>query len=172
MLSTAAKGITTIAALVLALGWSAAAVAAKPESEASVVARLYRDFAWQAIASQADLFGEDLAHQRKAAFERYFSPRLAALLVRDAACQLKSQGICRLDFDLLFDAQDPRVIDLDVTPVASGKVAVTFKDPVTQQKTTIAFHLSQVGGKWKITDLLYEKEGQASLLNILSRSIP
>ncbi|HEX8612681.1 MAG TPA: DUF3828 domain-containing protein [Telluria sp.] len=172
MSSTAVNRIMTIASLALALGWASAAVAAKPESEAAVVARLYKDFAWQAIAGQPDLFGEDLAHQRKATLERYFSPTLAELLVRDAACQVKSQGICNLDFDILFDSQDPRVIDLEVHPVASGKVSVAFKNPATDEQTKIAFHLSQVAGKWKIADIVYRKAGQPSLLKVLSRKIP
>jgi hypothetical protein len=172
MLSIAVSRIMMIASLALAFGWASAAVAAKPESEASVVARLYKDFAWQAIASQSDLFGEDLAHQRKATLERYFSPALAELLVRDAACQVKSQGICNLDFDLLFDSQDPRVTDLDVETVALGKVSVAFKDPVRDEQKRIAFHLSRVAGKWKIVDIIYGKDGQPSLLEVLSRRYP
>ena len=172
MLSTAANRIIVIASLALGLGCASAAVAAKPESEAFVVARLYKDFAWQAIASQPNLFGEGLAHQRKATLEKYFSPALAELLVRDAACQVKSQGICNLDFDLLFDSQDPRVTDLNVETVTSGKVSVAFKDPVTDEQKRIAFHLSQVAGKWKIADIVYGKDGQLSLLKVLSRRNP
>ncbi|UOD32094.1 DUF3828 domain-containing protein [Massilia violaceinigra] len=169
MLSIAANRIMMMASLALLLGWSSAAMAAKPESEASVVARLYKDFAWQAIASQSDLFGENLAHQPRTTLERYFSPTLAALLVRDAACQVRSQGVCHLEGDLLFDSQDPRVIDLDVQTVASGRVSVAFKDPVTDEQKRIAFHLSQVGGKWKIADISYGNERQRSLLKVLSR---
>ena len=128
MLSIAAKRIMMMASLALVLGWTGAAVAAKPESEASVVARLYKDFAWQ--------------------------------------------GICHLDVDLLFDSQDPRVIDLDVQTVASGKVSVAFKDPVTDEQKRIAFHLTHVGGKWKIADIRYGNEGQPSLLKVLSRKDP
>lgn len=172
MLSIAVNRIMMMASLALVLGSTGAAVAAKPESEASVVAGLYKDFAWQAIASQGELFGRTLAHQPRTTLERYFSPTLAALLVRDAACQLRSQGICHLDADLLFDSQDPRVIDLDVRTVAPGRVSVAFKDPVTNQQKRIAFHLSQVGGKWKIADIRYGNEGQPSLLKVLSRKDP
>lgn len=172
MLSTAANRIIVMASIALALGWSSVAFAAKPKSEASVVVKLYKDFAWQAIASQADLFGGDLAHQRKASLEKYFTSALAELLVRDAACQVKSQGICNLDFDLLFDSQDPRVTDLEVETVASGKVTVTFKDPVSDEQKRIGFNLAQVSGKWRIADIIYAKNGQQSLLKVLSRRSP
>lgn len=151
---------------------ASAAVNAKPQSSGHLVAELYKNFAWQAIAHQADFFGEDLAHQRRGSLDRYFSPALAQLLVHDAACQVKSQGICNLDFDLLFDSQDPRVSDLNVEDVATGTVMVTFKDPVNNEESKIVFHLSQVAGKWKISDIIYGKGRSRSLLQLLSRKIP
>lgn len=164
------KRIAMLASLALALGTAGAAVAAKPESEAAVVARLYKDYAWQAIAGPSNLFGKVLTHQPGATLERYFSPTLAALLVRDAACQVKSQGICNLGADILFDSQDPSVIDLEVQKLASGKVSVAFTDPVSNKHTRIAFHLSQVAGKWKIVDINYGND-RPSLLKTL-RQIP
>src|SRR6059058_1438162 len=69
--------------VMLSIAWSGTALAARADNEAAVVAKLYKDFAWQAVASQADLFGDDLAHQGKAALEKYFAPALADLLVKD-----------------------------------------------------------------------------------------
>lgn len=172
MSSTVVSSLVAIASLALILGPTGTAVAAKSDTEATVIARLYKDFAWQAIASQPALFGNDLAHQSKADLEKYFVPALANLLVRDAACQVKTQGICNLDFELLFNSQDPRVTDLAVETLAPGKVAVAFKDPVTDEKTTIRFTLVQSAGKWKIADIIYGNKGEPSLKNVLSRSAP
>ena len=170
MVAIAMKRIALMASLALALGTAGAAGAAKPESEAAVVARLYKDFAWQAIASQPDLFGQDVTHQPKATLERYFSPTLAALLVQNAACEVKSQEICNLESDILFDSQDPSITDLEVKKLASGKVSVAFTDPVSNKRTRIAFHLSQVAGKWRIADINYGND-RPSLLKTL-RQIP
>jgi hypothetical protein len=172
MSSTVVNRLVVIASFAMALGWTSTAVAGKAETEAAVVARLYKDFAWQAIASQPDLFGEDLAHQSKATLEKYFAPALAELLVQDAVCQARSQGICNLDFELLFDSQDPRVTDLDVETLAPGKVSVVFKDPINEEKTKIEFNLAQVAGKWKIADIIYRKNGEPSLKKVLSRRTP
>ena len=49
MWSTAAKRLVVIVLPLCALGWGGTAAAAKVETEASVVAKLYKDFAWQAI---------------------------------------------------------------------------------------------------------------------------
>jgi hypothetical protein len=172
MSSIAVKRLALTAAVALAIGWTVPALAAKADGEAVVVAKLYKDFAWQAVASQADLFGDDLPHQGKATLEKYFAPALADLLVKDAACQTRYQGICNLDFDLLFDSQDPRVTDLDVTTAAPGRVSVVYTDPVDQKKTHIDFDVARIGGAWKITDVIYRRPDKASLKQVLSRKVP
>ena len=124
MSSIAAKRLPLIAFIALSIAWSSTPLAAKADKEAAVVAKLYKDFSWQALASQHDLFGDDVTHQGKATLEHYFAPALADLLVKDAACQARSHGICNLDFDLLLDSQDPRVTNLEMTTTSPGHVAV------------------------------------------------
>ena len=158
--------------LIFACGWTGACLAASAEPATTVVARLYKDYAWEAMASQPALFGEGLAHQDKATLQRYFTPALAELLERDAACQARVRGICNLDFALLFYSQDPRVTDLDVQQRSSDQVEVAFKDPVTDKKTIIVFRLVRTGGKWRIADILYGNRQGASLKGVLSRRMP
>jgi len=172
MLSTAANRFIMIALTTLTIGWVNPAIAARAETEAGLVARLYKDFAWQAIAGQPGLFGDDIAHQGRSTLERYFAPPLTDLLVKDQACQLKSQGICNLEVDLLFDSQDPRVTDLELATVAPGRVAVVFKDPTNDEATKIEFLVARVAGKWKIADIVYGKHGGWSLTKLLSKKIP
>ena len=170
MWSMAVKRPALIASAALSIGWSGSAVAAKADYEAAVVAKLYKDFAWQAVASQADLFGDDLSHQRKETLEKYFSPALADLLVKDAACQTRSQGICNLDFDLLFDSQDPRVTDLEVTTTSPGRVSVVYKDPVDDKTTRIDFEVARVAGRWRIVDVVYRRPDKVSLKQVLDQN--
>jgi hypothetical protein len=169
MSSIVIKRFAVMASVSLSIGWSCSVLAAKVDDEAAVVAKLYKDFAWQAMASHADLFGDDLSHQDKATLEKYFSPALADLLVKDAACQTRHQGICNLDFDLLFDSQDPRVTDLSVTTTSPGRVSVVYKDPVDEKKMQIDFEVARVGEAWKITDVIYKRPDRMSLRRILSR---
>lgn len=169
MSSIAAKRLGLIVSAVLAIGWSGTVLAAKVDNEAAVVAKLYKDFAWQAIASQ-DLFGDDLSHQNKSTLEKYFAPALVDLLVKDAVCQVKSQGICKLDFDLLFDSQDPRVTDLEVTTTSPGRVSVVYKDPVDDKTTRIDFEVARVAGRWRIMDVVYRRPDKMSLKQVLTRN--
>lgn len=91
--------------------------------------------------------------------------------MKDAACQIREQGICNIDSDILFDSQDPRLIDLDVQAVAPGKVAVAFKDPVTDEATRIDFSVTRVAGSWKIADIIYAGHDKISLTKRLSTKI-
>jgi hypothetical protein len=172
MSSIAAEHLGPILAAALAIGAPCPTLAAGADNEAAVVAKLYKDYAWQAVASQRDLFGEDLAHQSKAVLETYFAPALAGLLVKDGACQMREQGICNLDFDPLFDSQDPRVTDLEVARASPGTVSVVYKDPVDGKTTRIDFEVARVAGKWKITDVVYRRPEKTSLKQVLSRKIP
>lgn len=158
-------------AILFAFAGGGNAVAAKVETDAGVVAKLYKDFAWQAIASQPDLFGHDITQQSRSTLERYFTPELTNLLIKDVACKGKFQEICNLDVDVLFDSQDPRVTDLEVATIAPGRVAVVFKDPISDETTKIEFIVTQVAGKWKIADIIY-KRGGWSLKKVLSNKIP
>jgi hypothetical protein len=168
MSSIVAKRLALIAAL--SLCFNAEAVEAHQAGpEAKVVADLYKNYAWQAMATQPDLFGEGLAGARKAELERYFSPEMARLLVADSACQVRTGGICNLDFDLLFDAQDPRVTDLAVERIAAGRVRVQFKDPATSKLTVIEFRLAEQRNQWRIADVIYAKHSPQSLKAVLSR---
>lgn len=172
MLSTVVKRFCVAAFAAAAIGSSGPVMAAHVNNEASVVAKLYKDFAWQAFATQEDLFGTDVTHQPRTVLDRYFAPPLADLLIKDAACQVKYRGICHLESDLLFDSQDPRVIDLEVSVVAPGKVAVVFADPATGEKTRIDFDVSRIAGRWKITDIIYRQPETMSLKRLLSHKIP
>ncbi len=173
MSSIVLRRFAAITALTLLLASAGTATAAGAHKGASVVAQLYKDFAWMAITGQPDLFGADLAHQHRAILQRYFDPVLASLLVQDATCQVKFQGICNLDFEPLFASQDPSVIDLEVHALGPGKISVEFKNPVSQKLTTLEFKGATVSaGKWRITDIIYRSMGDASLKQILQRKIP
>jgi hypothetical protein len=142
--------------------------AKRAENETATVVRLYKDFAWQALASQPELFGEDLPHQPESILRKYFTPKLAKLLVQDAACQRRTQEICKLDFDVLFDSQDPRVTDLEIRLDGKHHVTVDYTDPVSGQKTLIQFAMEQVDGTWKIGDVTYMRHAPASLVRQLT----
>lgn len=171
MWSTVPRRIVIIASITLPLLYPGTGSASTPTSQAGVVAKLYRAYAWQAIATQPDLLGEGLAGESRTRLERYFTPELAQLLVKDSACQRKRREICNLDFDPLFNTQDPRVTDLTVETTGPSTVRTQFIDPVTNEKTRITFRLTMVKRQWRIADVIYLGDPQVSLKTVLSRPL-
>ena len=132
--------------------------------------RLYKAFAWQAL-SVDKAFGEALMDQPAATLSQYFDPTLTRLLADDAACQRRKQEICHLDFDILFDSQDPRVTDLTIAVVSHNTVEVRYKDPVSDAETLITFTVSKHAQGWRISEVSYAKQGNKTLRKLLARPL-
>jgi hypothetical protein len=154
--------------IVLAALLSGAPASAGPPDIIAPVAALYRNFAWEALSSDSEVFGGLLASQSASSLARFFDARLVQMIREDNACQLRTRAICKLDFDILFDSQDPRVIDLSIAAVSSHVVEVTFKDPVTDEKTRISYTLARKPNGWRITDVVYTKNSRRSLSTLLA----
>lgn len=167
MSSSIIKTICSLA--VLAATLSAGSIcAATADSTLAPVAKMYRTFAWEALSNESDLFGSGLAEQSAAALSQYFDVKLAKMIADDAACQRRTQAFCKLDFDILFASQDPRIVDLSIAAGAANTVNVKFKDPVTDKETLIAYTVVRGTGGWRISDVAYENAGGKSLRTMLS----
>lgn len=162
VLRVAARALTL---LVMAMAVSPPGIAAARDLRAPVVA-MYRNFAWEALSSDTDLFGPSLVNQSARTLSAYFEPRLAKMIAEDSACQERTQAFCKLDFDLLFDSQDPPLVDLRIAAGPSNTVEVRFTDPVTQKETLIVYSIARQSNTWRITDASYR--GRRSLRTLLS----
>lgn len=138
-----------VATALLSVAWPAPAC----DSTVQTVAKLYRDFAWEAVLAQPDARG--LAQQPEAILLRYFTPELASALAADAACAERRGEMCALDFAPLWASQDPAAHDLSVAPgTEAGQVRVQFY-PATGQVLQLTFRLVSTNGGWRIADILY-----------------
>lgn len=156
-----------IAIAVFVLASSRIATAAPASTELALVAHLYKDFGWQAFAVQHDLFGNGVAQQSRDVLGRYFNADLVRLISEDAVCQARERGLCRLDFDILFDSQDPVVTDLELKTLAAGKVQVRFRNPVNGETSVIEYKLTRAEGQWRIVDVAYGLQGERTLKRTL-----
>jgi hypothetical protein len=162
------------AAIVAVLGSTTPSLAgAQPPQSAEapdgVVRRLYREFAWEAVFSDpvVDHKWVGLLQQPPAVLERYFTPRLAHLLAKDADCARRSGEICRIDFLPIWASQDPGATDLMVSPAIGGVVQVGFKYPGNGKAVTLRYSLVRAVSGWRIADISSPSQGW-SLLNLLS----
>lgn len=142
-----------------------------------VVAHLYRDHAWEAMASSsgpADTgFGPPIAEAPRNVLERYFEHHLVDLLQGDADCQAKHEGeVCNLDFNILFSSQDPAAIDLTVEATGKDRVMVSFTYPSNNEKIRIEYITAETPVGWRIKDVIFHNMKDLSLADMLRRPTP
>lgn len=167
MLSTAARNGWGLAVFVTALLMTNACVATLTD-KLGPVATMYRTFAWEALSNDTDLFGNGLAQQPVRTLTQYFEPVLAKMIADDATCQRRTQAFCKIDFDILFASQDPRIVDLSIAAGRANTVEVKFKDPVTDKETLIVYSVARGTNGWRIYDVAYENDGQRTLRMVFS----
>ena len=111
-----------------------------------------------------DWFGD------KQTLSKYFDKELTALFLKDDECAKREQGVCNLDFDPIYDAQDfeKETTNLQIAAVAGQPdlFKVTFTNIGTR---TLVYRLMDTRSGWRISDIKYP-EGP-SLKEILSHEI-
>ncbi len=129
----------------------------------AVVARLYRDFAWEAVVIEP--YAPGLAQQPAPVLQRYFDDVMVERFVADRECVHKSGGICGLDHAPLWASQDPAAYDLRVKPTAeAGVVDVAYESPAPNAKAPVRlrYELVRTARGWRIADIV-SHEGRVSL---------
>lgn len=176
MLFTGTRNL--LLALCAGIGVSACLPASAGENgtPASVVARLYRDFAWQALLMTGDqpsdvrrVFGDPIANADRITLARYFSPALVQVLRKDALCRTKTREICRLDFDPIFASQDSAATDLRIAEKSPGVVGVSFRYQGQSQPVELDFSVKRFADNYRITDIIYLNGHKRSLGYILGQ---
>ena len=106
----------------------------------------------------------------KRTLSKYFDKELTALFIKDDECKKREQGVCNLDFDPIYDAQDfdEKTTNLQIAAVVGepGLFNVTFTNLGTR---TLVYKLTNTPSGWRISDIKYS-EGP-SLKETLSHEI-
>lgn len=91
-----------------------------------------------------------------AVLETYFRPELARALVHDRQCAAASKEICRIDFDVLFDSQDPDYqAPLAIARTSSSRrVQVCFGSTALDRRC-ISYLGRSSAGRVRIADITY-----------------
>jgi hypothetical protein len=137
------------------LAVAGAARSAEPAPR-SVVARLYRDYAWEAVLSNSN--ARQLLQQTRRELERYFTPHLAALIEREHLCAVRNRAPCALDFQPHWNSDAPRAFSLAVAEAATpGEVTVTFSYADDAEPIHLTYLLQRTPRGWRISDLHTER---------------
>jgi hypothetical protein len=144
-----------------------AAQNAKGSPGLDVVARLYRDFAWEAVVETPTWNGHELLDQPRAVLARYFDDALVRLWLADRACASRTHEICKIDFMPIWDSQDPSGTFVNIAPTRdSTLVQVELRHPYYKEARALNYRLVKTAAGWRIHDIV--RPGKWSLVSLLS----
>ena len=135
---------------------------AKPGGPEQVVLALYRDF---------PVDGRQVPqNQPREVLARYFDDGLVKLLLREQECVRRVEGICRIDVDPRYDAQDVDIDDFRVCAADSKRELVSVRFRNLGKETVVTYRIRKTHRSWRIGDVLYTSG--PSLAQLLSQPEP
>jgi len=146
----------------------AAAATKHIDERVALVAKIYRDYAWEAVIDEPDFQDRRLMQQPKEVLRRYFDDKLVQLILDDRRCAERTGEICNLDYEPVWASQDPGASELKVTAGTDPAVVdVSFRYPSTQEEMHLRYRLSGTKRGWRVSDI--EGPSGNSLLMDLGR---
>lgn len=140
--------------------------AAATVEQETLVANLYREFAWEAVMGGLPTW-ETFINQPRGELEKFCDPRLTSLLIADHDEKVKTGELGKLDFCPLWDSQDPLgATELEInTGKTPEEVSVKFRYAGSNKKVALTFVMSKGKAGWRISDI---RSPEWSLVDILS----
>lgn len=136
-------------------------------SAEDVIKRLYRDYAWQALGLDLDI--PTVSGQTMSELERYFDSAISKLIVEDGECSERTEDVCRLDFNIIFDSQDAAAYEIKISQInTKDEIRVSFKYPSNRKAIKLVYKMVRTNKGWRIKDIYYES-GRKSLSQILGK---
>ena len=157
--------------------WALAAVFVLPflasssqqTSAVQAVTRLYHDYAWEAadsITGKSPLFAADAAVMRT-----YLDSGLVEATLANRQCQIRTGEVCNLDFEPMWDSQDPARATVEIVATRdSAVVRANVRYPAPYGTRVVTYHMRHTAKGWRVADM-----GAAdwpSLLRMLRQPAP
>ena len=158
---------TRCSVLLLLVTCASASRADSGTTAVELVARLYRDFAWEAVIDEPEWRKHELLNQPQTVLARYFDSNLTALIRRDRRCVATTREICNLDFSPIWASQDPGASGLKIVAGPTPEIVnVSFRYPGNGTKVELSYRTVKTRAGWRIADIRYG-DG-SSLVSVLS----
>lgn len=120
---------------------------------------LYKNFPSNDLLNVQNING-----QSKKTLAKYFDTTLTNLLWKDTKCSARTGMICKLDFDVIYDSQDPDRVSIHIAPTKKGAdVILNYGE---NGKRNLTYFFSKKHGVFRICDIFYQEENR-SLKKIL-----
>lgn len=145
------------------------ALAAPHDAEVRAVRALYVRFAAEAVIDEVSTDG--MMDAPRAVLSQYLTDELVDLWLRDRACALRTQSLCRIDFQPIWQGQDPLGSTVRLRWDAMRSRVVATLSYGNGSARVLAYTLVQQRGAWRIADIGYGP-GEATLRQLLSAPEP
>jgi hypothetical protein len=146
-----------IGVCVLALSSTATAQQSAEQTAVHAVAKIYQDFAAEAVIDTAELSILDLFSRPKAALARYLDDGLVALVMADRDCSRRKNEVCNLDFAPIWDSQDMVGVTVSIAPGRTAdRVLVELKFPPKGEVRKLTYVMKKSPAGWRIHDIEYD----------------
>ena len=144
--------VQTLSSTVALSGCSQSAKGADTTA-AAVIERLYQNDSWET--------GDSIPVDRRPLFaapaetlRRYLDSAFVRAVLADRACQVRTQDVCNLDFDPVWDSQDPTGATVHVVPTPdSSIVQARIGYPGANETRVVTYRMRRVGKGWRIADM-------------------
>ena len=99
-----------------------------------------------------------IALDSDAALQRYFEPKLAALMIKDRKDAAKRGDVPELDGDPFINGQDWEIgpVDIVVRDIPPDKASATVKFRNFKDQETIVYDLIKLKDGWRIADIAWD----------------
>jgi hypothetical protein len=137
-------------------------------SAVAAVARIYQDFAAEAVIDSPDLSIQDLFGRSKATLDRYLDDALVTLVLADRACSQRTQEVCNLDFSPIWDSQDAVGTTVKISQGRDpSRVLVELRGPGGNEVRRLTYRMAKTAAGWRVHDIEYDSH--ESLVTMLRR---
>jgi hypothetical protein len=101
---------------------------------------------------------EGIGLDSDAMLQRYFEPKLAALMIKDRKDAKKRGDVPDLDGDPFINGQDWEIgpVDIAVRDIAPDKASATVKFRNLKVETTVVYDLVRLKQGWRIADITWD----------------
>ena len=144
--------------------------AAQGATAVAFVKHIYGEYSWETKDSTAP-GREPLFAAPDSVLGKYFDPTLVAAILADRACQERVQGECNLDFEPMWNSQDPGGATVQVS---STRIPTTVEARIHyhygNRTLLVRYQLRQTPAGWRVADMGASE--WPSLLKLLQRRVP
>jgi len=133
------------------------------------IARMYEEYSWETKDSGSP-GKKPLFSAPAAVLQRFFDAPLTKAILADRACEARVQGECNLDFDPMWNSQDPGGVTVQVVPTGDSMVVqARLHYPYDNETRVVTYRMRNTPAGLRIADMSAQR--WPSLLKLLQRPV-